>query len=42
MTFPVLCQSLEQVCCVIPVQAGIHYWALDSRLRGNDDPKIMV
>jgi hypothetical protein len=26
----------------LPVQARIHTGALDSRLRGNDDPKIKV
>ena len=38
----VLCQRLKQGSCVIPAQAGIHNGALDSRLRGNDDPKIKV
>jgi hypothetical protein len=37
-----LYQSLNQGSCVIPAQAGIHNGALDSRLRGNDDPKIRV
>ncbi|MFN8709960.1 MAG: hypothetical protein ACK50J_25100 [Planctomyces sp.] len=38
----VLYQSSKQASCVIPSQAGIHDGALDSRLRGNDEPKIEV
>jgi hypothetical protein len=36
------CLSIKQGACVIPAQAGIHTGALDSRLRGYDDPKIQV
>jgi hypothetical protein len=36
----VSCQSPKQWSFVIPAQAGIHTGALDSRLRGNDKPKI--
>ncbi|MFN8705758.1 MAG: hypothetical protein ACK50J_03695, partial [Planctomyces sp.] len=38
----VRCQSSKQGSCVIPAQAEIHTGTLDSRLRGNDDPKIKV
>ena len=32
-------QNLKLGLCVIPAQAGIQTGALDSRLRGNDEPQ---
>jgi hypothetical protein len=32
----VRCQEIKLGLLVIPAQAGIHTWALDFRLRGND------